>query len=292
MKRIRHLIEYAFARLGLAIIDALSYERARAMGIRLADAWFSVDKRRRKTSINNILKTGIVSTAQDAERIALESFRHFACVMIESLKSRELLDEQACGNEIKFDFPNEFKAALADPGQGIILASGHLGSWEAAAQLISRSKPVVGITRDLNNPYTNRLMQKRKPSGDFRLTPKHSADTSRFLETLKKGEILGFMIDQHARDRGMMIDFFGLPAATHTAIALLHLVTGAPIYFGHCKRGAARAFELKVTGPIVRKASGNRTEDIKSILEDLNRLLESAIRNNPEQYLWAHRRWR
>jgi lauroyl/myristoyl acyltransferase len=34
------------------------------------------------------------------------------------------------------------------------------------------------------------------------------------------------------------------------------------------------------------------TSDVRSILEKVNAMLEDAIRENPEQYAWGHRRWR
>ena len=292
MKKIRHLSEYVLTRLGLALIDSLSAPNALSLATRLARTWYALDKNRRQISIANILKSKITSDHDEAVAIARDSFGHFAQVVVESLKSSDFLPENKWRDRVELDFPSELMDDLKNRERGIILASGHFGSWELAAQLLSRFKPVVGITRRLNNPYTDRLMQKRKPSDGFRLTPKRSDDSSRFLATLKRGEVLAFMIDQHARNRGMMVDFFGTPASTHTAIALLHLVTRAPLYFGFCLRTSPMTFKVKAVGPILQQPSGNRSSDIRKVLERLNMELENAIRANPGQYLWAHRRWR
>jgi lauroyl/myristoyl acyltransferase len=42
----------------------------------------------------------------------------------------------------------------------------------------------------------------------------------------------------------------------------------------------------------VRKPTGDKEADIRASLEMINRQLEDVIRRYPEQYLWAHRRWR
>ena len=114
----------------------------------------------------------------------------------------------------------------------------------------------------------------------------------RFISVLKNGEVLALMIDQYAGQRGMMVEFLGRPASSHTAVALLHLVTRTPLCFGYCVRTGRMSFRLKALRPINHRPTGDKQRDVKAILEKLNRELENAVRQNPEQYLWAHRRWR
>jgi lauroyl/myristoyl acyltransferase len=52
------------------------------------------------------------------------------------------------------------------------------------------------------------------------------------------------------------------------------------------------SYKFKAIAPIIHKSTGNRENDIREILEKLTAELEHAIRQNPEQYLWAHRRWK
>jgi KDO2-lipid IV(A) lauroyltransferase len=144
----------------------------------------------------------------------------------------------------------------------------------------------------MNNPYTNELMKKRKPRNRFTLTPKHDADMGRLLTTLKQGSVLALLIDQHARKGGMMIDFFGIPASTHTSHAMLHLITKTPMCFGYCVKTGPMKFKFKALPPIDITKTGKRDDDVKAILAALTKELEDAIRAYPEQYLWAHRRWR
>ena len=293
MRKLRHLLEYAGFALLLAIVDLLPVSAATRLFTVLADIAYALDARRRKVAQQNVLRSGIAANPAEAAIIARRSFRHFGQVILESLKARQILDGDNWEQHVTMSIPPEMQAQLEQPDQGIILATGHFGSWEMAAQLLSRWKPVAGITRSANNPYVDRLMQKRKPRDRFRLIPKYDpTNTNRFLDVLKNGDVLAFMIDQHARDRGMMIDFFAHPASTHTAVALLHLVTKFPLYFGYCRRTGNSSYEVKVVGPLTHKPTGNKKDDIRSVLNTLNRELEKAIRDNPDQYLWAHRRWR
>jgi len=90
----------------------------------------------------------------------------------------------------------------------------------------------------------------------------------------------------------MMVDFFGVPASTHTSPALLHLVTRAPLSFGYCLRTGRMAYKMVALAPIRHEPTGNKEKDVRAVLQTIHRCLEDAIRAHPEQYLWAHRRWR
>jgi len=292
VKRLRHYLEYAGLRLALFLLDRLSLPAAEALACRVADLWYACNVSRRWTAIDNILRSGIAADRQAAAAIARASFRHFAVLVVESLRTGEAFNESNWREKVELDISPTAMDLLGKPGQGVILVSGHLGNWEVAAQLLSYIKPVVGITRDMNNPYTDRIVQERKPRNRFTLTPKHDVDAGRLLTALKQGNLLALLIDQHASRHGMMVDFFGTPASTHTSPALLHLITRAPICFGYCLRTGPMKYKLKAVDPIVHQPTGRRNEDVRAVLEKLNRLLEDAIRQAPDQYLWGHRRWR
>ncbi len=48
------------------------------------------------------------------------------------------------------------KHSLRQPGQGLIVASAHLGNWEVAARAASMLKPMCAIIARLTNPYLDR----------------------------------------------------------------------------------------------------------------------------------------
>lgn len=292
MKKLRHLLEYALLRPLLALIDALPLSGAERLMNAIADICFAGAARRRDIACDNVRRSGIAIDEMEVRRIAKLSFRHFLCLVVDSLKSDRYFSEETWRDRVELDVAPETMAILEKPGQGMILISGHLGNWEIAAQVLSYIKPVVGITRDMNNPHTNELMKKRKPRNRFTLTPKHDADMGRLLTTLKQGSVLALLIDQHARKGGMLIDFFGTPASTHTSHAMLHLITKTPMCFGYCVKTGPMKFKFKALPPIEITKTGKRDADVKAILEALTKELEDAIRTYPEQYLWAHRRWR
>jgi len=289
---LRHYLEYAGLRGFIGLIDRMSPRASIKLSSTLADMFYALNAGRRNTAIDNILKSGITEKQESAARIARESFRNFAIMIVESLKSHTAFNADNWREKLEVNIPEKTMSLLNDPAQGVILVSGHFGNWEIAAQLMSYLKPVVGVTRKMNNPYTDKLMNERKPRNRFRLTPKRDADSTRFLNILKKGEMLALMIDQHARDHNIPIDFFGRPAQTYTTPAMLHLVTKTPICFGYCLRTGPMSYTLNASEPVTVRSTGNKRKDVELIMTDLTKRLEAVIREHPEQYLWAHRRWR
>jgi KDO2-lipid IV(A) lauroyltransferase len=293
MKRLQYLAEYLLLCPLLCLLGLLPLSLAYRFMDAMTGLVYACDRRRRATAVDNILRAGVRDTPKAAAALARESYRHFGRLIVESLKSSVILDGPGSEQRIKMCIPPEVDALLDDPDNGVILATGHIGSWEMAAQLVSRRKPVAGVTRNMDNPLVNRWIQRHKPREQFHLVPKRDPrNVGRFLELLGRGEVLALMIDQHAGKRGMIVEFMGRPASTQTSIPLLHLISHMPLCFGWCKRVGDSNYELRAVGPFMVDATGDKQKDIAQILGLLNAELEKAIREAPEQYMWGHRRWR
>lgn len=292
IRNFRYGIEYILARRSLAWLENHSPEQCSHRAEQLARLWYKLDSRRRRLCISNILLAGVAQDEQEAETIALRSIEHFALVIVESFKSRDLITSDNWQDKIDLQIPDTTMDLLRKKDAGVLLLSGHIGNWEVAARILSFLKPVTGITRDMKNPRVDELMKKYKPSDNFRLTPKHDADPSRLLSVIRNGEILALLIDQYAMSYGLRLPFFGHATSIHKSPALLHLVTKTPVVFGACVRTAPMQFRFEASEPLSFNPTGNKDEDIKSVLTDLIARMEDVIRRYPEQYLWAHRRWR
>ena len=232
LKTPRYLLEFVAFSCALICVHVLPLRFTEWLAHRAGDVWYLCGRRRRLTAKANIKRAGITDDEQEIARIARASFRHFMLVLLETFKSIFVLTPQMWRERTTVDIARDVQNVLDDDAQGLILTSAHLGNWEIAAHALSQMKPVTGISRQMNNPFVERLIQKYKPRDGFTLTPKNDANNSRLLNVLKRGEILAVMVDQSAGRRGMMVNFFGHPASTDTSAALLHLVTGAALCFG------------------------------------------------------------
>jgi KDO2-lipid IV(A) lauroyltransferase len=288
----RYRLEYVFTRAALSLFDRLSPESACRAAAAIGGAWFTAHGSRRRLAVANVLAAGLAVDERHARSIARSSFRHFAMTLVESLKMRELLPAESWRERVEWTAPSETESLIKAPGKGAITVTGHIGSWGLAGYVISFMKPVDGIVRPLNNPHTNRIMQERMRFGGLRLIPKHDANPGRLLTVLKRGDILALLFDQFAVHQSVNVDFFGRPAATYSSPALLHLVGVVPLVFGYCVRTGPMRFKLELSEPLQYPRTGDRDTDVRTVLVDLSRRLETVVRAYPEQYLWAHRRWR
>ena len=292
MKALFHLIEFALARVLLFFFDHLPYRLNCLISKGAANLWWWADFRRRRVAQENILRSGVETDPKRARAIAKRSIQVFSMLVFESLRSDQFLEGEKWRDHVKLDIKPDVLEVLEDPKQSLLMAAGHFGNWEIAGHLLSRYKPIAGIARNMNNPWIEKLVQSRKARARFRPIPKYDSNPGRLMEVLNENQILALLFDQHAGNYGMKIDFFGHPAATYKTIPMLHLVTRTPICYVECIRTGPMQFEVTTSHLIQKTQSGNKKEEVKSILEQLNQHLETTIRKDPTQYLWAHRRWR
>jgi KDO2-lipid IV(A) lauroyltransferase len=104
---------------------------------------------------------------------------------------------------------------------------------------------------------------------------------------------VGILIDQRVREnQGVEVPFFGHPAWTAAILARMARKTGAPVVptFALCERpGHYRLYYDKPV--LVDDLQGAELEDIPLTARYLA-ILEAAIRENPDQWLWYHDRWK
>jgi len=178
----------------------------------------------------------------------------------------------------------------------VIFLSGHYGNWEIAVQLLGLFGFKMGVVaRRLDNPLLDRWFEKFRERFGHELIDK-TGGGGRMTEILEEAGCLCMLGDQDAGRQGMFVDFFGKPASTHRAIALLALRYDAVILVGGARRieklnrfwVGFEQFCEEVIDP--RELTSDDPE--REILERYHRALERMVRRAPEQYFWVHKRWK
>ncbi|MGI5870173.1 MAG: lysophospholipid acyltransferase family protein [Kiritimatiellia bacterium] len=289
---VRDFLEYIPFRLAVGLLDLIPIRAGYALGRSAGAIAWALLKRRRKTAIANVLKAGITADVAEARRIARASFSSFSMVGVEALAAMRLVTPDALDRHVEIVMPPATRELMDDPRQGVIVVSAHLGNWELAGHIASFHKKVVAVARSMNNPHTQRYLLRRNPRMNMEIVQKHSSDSLSLLRPLKSGLLLGLIADQHAASHGIQANFFGHPAMTVVSPARLHLATGCPLFSAFCLRTGLMTFKLVFGEPMRFEKTADRQADILKITQTMNDQIEAAIRLCPEQYLWAHRRWR
>ena len=253
---------------------------------------FLVWGRRRRIAIENILQAGLTRDPTRARAMALAAFRALAVTVVESMIIRRRMTRENWRQYVQLEASPEVELALQRPGQGLIVASAHLGNWEVAARAASMLKPLCAIYRPFTNPYLDRVVRAQREGEDLRLESRLADSPLRFVRALAHGEIVALMIDQHVVRGRVAVQFFGRPAWATKSVAMLHLTTRAPLLFACAVRIRPLRYALRVVGPVTCERTGDREKDALALTQALTCEIEAEVRRYPEQYMWGHRRWR
>jgi KDO2-lipid IV(A) lauroyltransferase len=178
-------------------------------------------------------------------------------------------------------------------GRGVIYITAHLGSWEllpVASALMG--EPLSIVARPLDNRYLDRAVNRLRTGwGTKVLAKKHAIPT--LVRALHQGESIGILMDQHITwKEGVLVDFFGLPACTALAPALLALRTGAAVLPAAIFRRRRDRHAVVVGEEIPLIRTGNLKEDLVANTAAFTKAIEAFVRREPAQWLWVHRRWK
>lgn len=173
-------------------------------------------------------------------------------------------------------------------GKGVILLGTHMSTLDLAGTVISR-EVVLDVMYRANR---NALMEEIMTSGRKRLYP-HAIernDIRQVIRNIKAGHVVWYGPDQdYGWRNAVFVPFFGVPAATTTALSRIARITGAPVVpFTHYRVDNASRYRVILSPALQNFPSGSDEEDARTI----NTFVESCIRQHPEQYWWFHRRFK
>jgi KDO2-lipid IV(A) lauroyltransferase len=187
-----------------------------------------------------------------------------------------------------FGFEHVDRAVAA--GRRMIIFSGHIANWEIAMlAAVQYGISVAQIYRAANNPLVDRMISGfRGDAGE--LIPKGSVAARRAIATLRRGAHLAMLADQKMND-GIPVPFFGRPAMTAPALAALALRFDCDVLPARTERLGGAHFRLTVFPPLPLSRTSDIHADAATLMTKVNAILESWIRDRPEQWFWVHQRW-
>jgi KDO2-lipid IV(A) lauroyltransferase len=287
MKKIRFSLEYLGARLMLAGAMALPFRFASGCGAAMGWLAWTVFRIRREVGRDNIMRALGVGE-REAERIGRRSHMGFGRSVMEGLclwrftgadvrartrlEGREILDE------------------VRELGRGGIVFLGHFGNWELlGATFTAWGYPLTTTVGRQSNPHVDRMVNDYRRRHMEIIYP---GKPIKIVRTLRGGGLVSMVADQDAGRDGLFVEYFGRLASAHRGPAAMAVSQECPVVFAWIRRVAGTRFVMTVEGPFRHQPGLARDDAVAELTQRLNRTLEERVREYPEEYFWAHRRWK
>lgn len=223
--------------------------------------------------------------AAERERIARAMWEHLGRTFAEFFH----LDAIAAQGRIAVESQEVF-AAMRNDGPFVVCAM-HLGNWELLAGVSARgARPLAGVYQPLKNKKVDAEIKRlREPLYPLGLYPRSAATLRRLLKLAREGGSIGFMSDLR-EGKGAAVPFFSRPASSNTAPALIARTYKMKLYAAAVIRSAGVRFTVKVA-PVELPITADRDADVLAATANVQAQFEAFLRQAPEQWMWAHRRW-
>jgi KDO2-lipid IV(A) lauroyltransferase len=184
----------------------------------------------------------------------------------------------------------EFKKAY-DEGKGVVALTAHTGCFEMLLHYWAGSGfKSFAIGRRLFDDRLDDLIKKMR-SGPGIVYMYRDDSLRKIIDLLKDGRVMGALIDQDTNVDGVFSNFLGRPAYTPSGPIRLAMRFGLPVFVVTTYRKSNGIHYIQVSDRLILEDSGNRERDIVLNVEKANAIISKAIIQNPEQWVWMHKRW-
>jgi len=171
-----------------------------------------------------------------------------------------------------------------------IFFNAHFGNFEVSSLLaIQRGLELTIVYREASNPWSEKIIQHWRNKRGGTWVPKGRDGARALLASIRNKGAIAILADQKFNE-GVAVPFFGRDAMTAPAIAELALKYDVPLVPVRVRRLPNAHFNAHVFKPIDIPRTGDKAADVRAILLAVNQTFESWIRENPDHWLWIHRR--
>ncbi len=283
------MITKVFYYLFLIPISYLPYRILYLVSDFLFFIFYSIIRYRKKIVSTNLRNSFPDKTDKELKVIMRNFYKHFCDLILEGFKGFTISEKQL--KERLIIKNPEFTNYYAEKNQSIILVGGHYNNWEIYAQAFSiySNHRCMGIYKPLSNVFMNaKMCQSRSKFGTYLISMKQTKKS--FEEESSDPKVIVFGSDQNPSNprRAHWLKFLNQDTAVVFGVEKYSKKYNCPVVFisiNKTKRGCYEVEYSLITESPTKEPYGK-------ITEDFTKRLEEDIINQPQYWLWTHRRWK
>ena len=261
------------------------YRLGRAAG---AVAWYLLPQRRNIVERNLRIVLNPALRGKELQKLSRENFKRTIANFLCSAKTATLTDEQL-KHCVTVGGHEQFAAPVLE-GRGQVCAIAHSGNWEALARIRAFYPEVErygSMYRQFDNPLMEEYVYQRRTERGTQMFSKEGGIKAP-MKMLKEGGALGVLSDQFVWE-GVYVPFFGKVTGTTPLPALLRKRAGADMV-AIAVRTDAPGHWIADMGNVVDFSGSDGSLAGDTI--EVNRGLETLIRESVLDVFWMHHRWK
>ena len=271
------------------IIRLLPYDVLLTLGRVFGHLYYLLIKKQRERAVAQMMPALNISEAE-ARKLVRASFINLARNMLDIMYMPNL-NEKNLSQYIEIDHLERMQAALAE-GHGVVVLTGHIGTWEWLSEAFTlNGLPVTAIAKLQPNAEYSRVLDDLRATIHVEIFNRGTNELRAAGRALKDGKILGFLADQDAGPGGAFIKFLGKTASTPMGPAVFSRRFNAPVLPAFIIRKENGRHLVKIGEAMHFEDTGDTDADLLHFTEKMTKILEQVIREHPTQWLWFQKRW-
>jgi KDO2-lipid IV(A) lauroyltransferase len=283
---------YCLVRALVALLQSLPLTWVARLGRSGGGLAYWLDGRHRRVALRNLTMCfGREKSPAELRALAHENFRrlgeNYACAIKTAAMSFEELRPRV-------EFVGDARIISPPAGQkprGVVAAIGHFGNFELYARFgqFAPAYKCATTYRGLRQPSLNRLLQSlRERSGCLFFERRFEAPALKAFMN-QPGVMLGLLSDQSGG--ALRGPFLGHECSTTAAPAIFALRYHCALITGICYRVGLARWRIEASAEIPTHENG-QPRSTAAIMRDVNQAFEVAVRRDPANWFWVHRRWK
>lgn len=274
----------------LGLLRRLPLVTVARLGRRLGGLACHLDRRHRRVAEENLTQAFPELDPTEVRALALENFRRLGEAYASAIRTPGM-DPEALRSRIEIVGLDEILATGIDR---LVVATGHFGSFDLLAHGQSRWPEwhLATTYRAQRFLPLERVLQRLRALTGVWFIERHEAAQaiSRLFERGKA--VLALFSDQHGGGKGLWLPFLGRHCSCSTAPAVIALRYQAALTMAICYRTDLARWRIEI-GPVIPTHDERGHErPVEAITRDIQRQYEIAVRRDPANWFWVHRRWK